>query len=475
MVAAGSTQGEIMLWSVETQKPVSEPLYHTSGEQSASVALPEIKIALSPDQKTLASGGVDGEIVLWDLATGKPRREPLPIRAGTVNHLEFSRDGHTLVSANNDGAVILWAIDQQLGNSLHNQDHRIWSLTFNPIATNQPQLISGSEEGKIIFWDIASGQPVGQPLIGHTMNVNSVEVSPVNTKSATGRILASGSDDQTVRLWNLSAGELLAEPLIGHTDSVLDVTFSPDGQILASAGRDGSIILWDMSTFQPLGQPLTGHTDGVWEVAFSSDGKILASASWDGSIILWDMATKEPLGPPLIGHQGAVISVAASPTMPILASAGRDGAIILWDLNTGQPVSSPLQGYPGSVWRVAFSPDGQTLASAGCAQVTARGNCEQGEIRLWDVATGRQLGQSFVGHSDVAWTVAFNPDGDKLASSSRDGTIILWDLSRESWMKRACDIANRNLSEAEWQQYLGDEPYRETCDLSEVETVISNQ
>jgi WD40 repeat protein len=165
-----------------------------------------------------------------------------------------------------------------------------------------------------------------------------------------------------------------------------------------------------------------------------------------------------------------VVSVAASPEEQILASASRDGTIILWNSTTGQPVSSLLQGHPGSVWRVAFSPDGQTLASAGCAQVTAHGNCEQGEIRLWDVATGRQLGQSFVGHQDVAWAIAFSPDGNKLASSSRDGTIILWDLNRDSWMKRACDIANRNLSEVEWQQYLGDELYRETCDLSDTIT-----
>ena len=132
IVAAGSTNGDILLWSVEKQEPVSEPLRHISGEHSSSVTLPEIKIALSPDHRTLASGGIDGDIILWDLETGRPRREPLPTRAGTVNHLEFSRDGHTLVSANNDGAAILWAIDQQLGNSIPGLEQRILSLTFNP-------------------------------------------------------------------------------------------------------------------------------------------------------------------------------------------------------------------------------------------------------------------------------------------------------------------------------------------------------
>jgi len=154
----------------------------------------------------------------------------------------------------------------------------------------------------------------------------------------------------------------------------------------------------------------------------------------------------------------------------ILASAGRDGSVILWDLTTGQPTSSPLQGAPGTVWQVAFSPNGEILASAGCAQLTVHGNCEQGEIRLWDANTGRQIGQSFVGHQDVAWAIAFSPDGNQLASSSRDGTIIVWDLNQGSWIRRACDFANRNLSRAEWQQYLGDELYRETCNFNDTTT-----
>jgi hypothetical protein len=50
-----------------------------------------------------------------------------------------------------------------------------------------------------------------------------------------------------------------------------------------------------------------------------------------------------------------------------------------------------------------------------------------------------------------------------LASGSADRTIILWDISRESWRTRACRIANRNLTDGEWREFLGDERYRRTC------------
>lgn len=68
------------------------------------------------------------------------------------------------------------------------------------------------------------------------------------------------------------------------------------------------------------------------------------------------------------------------------------------------------------------------------------------------------------GHTSSVSSVAFSPDGKTLASGSGDNTIILWDVSFQSWQARACRIANRNLRRAEWAQYIGDiEPYRATC------------
>lgn len=84
-------------------------------------------------------------------------------------------------------------------------------------------------------------------------------------------------------------------------------------------------------------------------------------------------------------------------------------------------------------------------------------------MRLWDVATGQPLGLPLQSHDGFMLGVAFGPDGKSLAATG-NGTVWLWDMSPDSWIRNACWRANRNLSLAEWNQYIGkDIPYEKTC------------
>jgi WD40 repeat protein len=83
-------------------------------------------------------------------------------------------------------------------------------------------------------------------------------------------------------------------------------------------------------------------------------------------------------------------------------------------------------------------------------------------VILWEPKSGQPIGQPITGSSSSVYSLAFSPDGRTLISGSSE--IILWNLDPRSWIEESCQIAGRNLTQAEWTQYFPNEAYRKTCD-----------
>ena len=127
--------------------------------------------------------------------------------------------------------------------------------------------------------------------------------------------------------------------------------------------------------------------------------------------------TGRPVSARLTGPTGAVNSVAFSRDGTTLAAGNADGTVRLWDVATHRQIAT-LTGPGGPVTSVAFSRDGTTLAA---------GNAD-GTIWLWDVTTHRQIRGPLTGPTGPVNSVAFSPDGTTLAAGNADGTIRLWDV-----------------------------------------------
>jgi WD40 repeat protein len=335
---------------------------------------------------------------------------------------------------------------QQIGQALSNSARAVSTLAFSP---DNQTLASGSADGAISLWDVAARKFSGRLPTGSGVVARSVAFSP------DGKILAVAGNDKQIALWDMTTRKPIGSVLSGYTDNVNSIAFSPDGRTLASGScsehdsqsgicTQGEVRFWDVASHKMIDKPIAAHTDAVFSVAFSPDGKTLASGGGDSEIWLWDVRTHQSIGQPLTGHANSILSLAFSPDGKTLASGSQDKDIRVWDVATYSILGQPLIGHQRAVYSVAFSPDGKILASGSWDK----------SIILWNVRTHQPIGQPLIGHTDIVNSVAFSPNGHTLASGGWDNRIILWDVSPEAWRKRACDMAGRNLTRAEWTQYI---------------------
>ncbi len=209
-----------------------------------------------------------------------------------------------------------------------------------------------------------------------------------------------------------------------HTGGVFHVTYSRDGKLIATSSKDGTARLWDAATGKTR-FILTGHKLQVYSAAFSPDGKYLATASGDKTLKLWDTATGKEVRD-FVGHGDEVYCVTFSPDGTKLASTSSNQLVCIWEVATGTRLHS-LSGHTGRVLGAAFSPDGGRLVTS-CASNTANASEPAGEVRVWDVKTGKEIFTLPARNIGIV-TVAFSPDGKRLAGSCLKQSVKVWELA----------------------------------------------
>jgi WD40 repeat protein len=221
-------------------------------------------------------------------------------------------------------------------------------------------------------------------------NVEYAEFSP------SGRLLATVFTDTSIAIWDAGAGEL-SRWIRGHRANGYVEFNEPENRLVTSLQ---STRLWDL-TSQAVA--LRGHEDHIQSVAFSADGGRLVSASADGAVRIWNTATGRETAAIRSG-EGSITAASLSADGAQIVVASENGALGLWDAARARRLMRIRTDQAGGFRSVSFSPDGATI-------VAASANIQVPVVRIFDVASGQELG------SVPGCAAAHSPDGSLLAVS----------------------------------------------------------
>jgi WD40 repeat protein/energy-coupling factor transporter ATP-binding protein EcfA2 len=405
-----------------------------------------VSVSFSQDGKTVATAGKDGRIQIW--RTEAQEEYGRIKHAGSVTQFAVHPRRPMIVTASDDGTAILWdtAARKEIKRFHHNG--AVTSVCFNSAVS---MLATSSNDGFARIWDTDSWGPIHQ--FQHQKPVTRAEFHP------NGRSLYT-SDATNVLLWDIETGTRRLE--LPHRFTGVKFVLDSKGSLLATDdGRSpGSLGLINVYEFGKSTPAIMLYEAGpIRTMVFSPDSQFLAAGAWDneritdsvgGILSIWNLQTgKRVTDLPFHGMSG-VEAVAYSPDGKFLVSATRDYTCRVYDVAAKTEIKRLI--HEAGVTAVAFTEDGKYLVTGS----------NDRSVRIWDTVTWRPTAR--MRHDGKITSVGLTHSGKFVVSTSEDGTARIWLWRRQDLIREACNRIGRNFTRSEWRQYVGDEPYRATCE-----------
>ncbi|MBM2622843.1 hypothetical protein JIG36_45815 [Actinoplanes sp. LDG1-06] len=280
------------------------------------------------------------------------------------------------------------------------------------------ELVSAAEDGTIRVWNVGTGES----------KVWNVHLQPVTglAWSRPADAILTGSMDHTAEI-RRTDGEPHGSyrPLRHGLGDINAVAAAPDRPVVVTAATDRVAIVWDLTTGREIFR--LEHGDSVTAVAFSHDGTLIATVANDGDAVLWNATDGRRVGSLPVG--GALTCVAFSPDDALVAVGTRDGTVWLCMAGT-RDLRAKLTDHADEVTAIAFPAESPHVVATGSKDGTVR-------FRRWiepEPASPARIpewsGSTLASSTYWASGLVFDPrpDGLRLAASTWDGAVVIWNL-----------------------------------------------
>ena len=365
--------------------------YDGTGGVSAFVHKGVVKpkcVAVLRERRLALTGGGNGQLVLWDLRTGRCV-QVLDTQQNDVNYVAVAPDETWAVTAGGNGTVLRWDLNldplrdpqevMRLVERDTGRDDAVWMVA---VSDDGSRVIAGTHTGQIAVADPAGRD---QRTVGQLdESVPALAFVPGSTRFA-----LSGDGSGNLRLWELDGDghEVWNAPLKHSNENhrapqVNSLVFSPDGSAVASISFDGTLSVWDVrgsgqdTRLEPRHPPIHARPtiDRPWRVAFSDDGSTIAASYDSGRVRLWDAKTGAMLQA-FRAQEENVEGVAFLDRQTLVSTGGaRDphgrrvhSSLTVWD--TSSVRARPVVDGGGAVTALAVDDGGTVRVTTGSGTV----------------------------------------------------------------------------------------------------------
>ena len=411
-VVTAAGDGDVQVYDLATGKAT---MTLAAGDADA------LSAAFSPDETRIVAAYSGGAARVWDASTGLQLTQ-LAGNGGSVQSARFSADGREVVTAGADGTVRVWhaqprelqaAFPSSFGGP-QNRPNPVYAAEYSP---DGGRIITVDGSGNVSVFT-SSGEPVyalGQPVVIRPGAI--VQSARFNRA---GTQIVTADENGTVDLWHASGADYARIRLpapIRLTGPANYAAFSPDGSRVAIVTSHNTAEVRSARTGRLLQTLNPGHAFLLSLAVFSPDGRQILTGDGNGQVEVWDSATGQELR--VLGTPGPSVSdVEFSRTGREFVTASVGGAVTVWDARDDRPLHRPIYACP-TPSTASFSPDGSKIVVA----------CGNGSVPVFAAASGQQLTVLPTAGAGTVNSAAFSPDGRSVMTAiggGGSGDVRIW-------------------------------------------------